>query len=345
MTLKNSRISPGNRKRRRQEPSSGSMNLASNIDHTSKEKGADCDSIPHDTGDDVPVAKRSTTIHPSDVDGEQSVEGKEGADDNRYPSKVSSRMVSFLFLSARLSSIRRQGVKQKQPQPSRENVPPTAAVAPESDNVSDDGQQSWRDKYNSLLIESQELHHRKQDELELLKKQLQDLQQFLEFLQQDRYCEQKRMFRRNFGYNATVDKQYWGIYAEISTMCRHLNQDGFSSKLKALSEDSEFWEIASLGRESWLEKLLDSGSVQVSCWVLHRIVLSYVLRWIFGPTLVGLDKEVEALLLVLGDKMESKMRQYFLRKIVPPHRFSYHGNSMDIITNRRIITCSAQCCG
>lgn len=162
------------------------------------------------------------------------------------------------------------------------------------------------------MKETIELHDTYVEQIEHVQEMLKDSEQREKRLVGGKTADERLGFRRDFGhliYPREVNREYRSIYTKVMKLCAALSNRVTPSTTERLSQDPEFWVIASLGKEPWVQKLLQTGTSRVNGFILERMVLSYILRQVFKPMLVGLDKEAESLLLGLDKNLQSRMSE------------------------------------
>lgn len=135
-----------------------------------------------------------------------------------------------------------------------------------------------------------------------------------------KYHDQKKDYARDPGYVPTFKDLEWDyglISRELSTLLNRFGLD-IPFILLGASDDPEYWLIAGESCQPWLKQILSENHHEVggppfSFWVAKRVIMRYVLRCVFEPMLVGLDKEADSLLLRVRANMESRMGGYWDR--------------------------------
>lgn len=130
----------------------------------------------------------------------------------------------------------------------------------------------------------------------------------------DRFHQRKQGYSRDLGFRLFFKETNWE-YGSISRaagiICHDLSKLGIPTALLRASRDPEYRLIASECGHSWMRQLLsedcEEGCLPISCRIAERVITKYVLRFIFDPMLIGLEKEVETLLLRVRACMESRM--------------------------------------
>ncbi|KAK2757523.1 hypothetical protein FQN54_004492 [Arachnomyces sp. PD_36] len=179
------------------------------------------------------------------------------------------------------------------------------------------GSQFWEAEYWKL----KEIHDRHRDEtrkeVALLKKERAFDEIEIDDYRWIKFHARKQEYARDCGYVMMYSDMEWGYGAlsrEIRNICWDIarNDDDLPATLARASDDPEYYPIAGECAQPWIEQILggnyrkDEG-VPLSFWVVERLVTRYVLLCTFEPMLVGLDKEVESLLLRVRASMESRM--------------------------------------
>lgn len=153
------------------------------------------------------------------------------------------------------------------------------------------------------------------EELKDLRNSLTHAEQRVEEISKQRFDLDRFLFRRqalHYGiFPKQLNQRYKDIYHEIFAVCGNLADKVTKTTAADASRDAEYWDIASSGREPFVKKLLEVGTHQVKRDILVRMVLNYILGQVFGPMLVGLDRESESLLQGLQKNLESRMSEIF----------------------------------
>ncbi|KAK2753217.1 hypothetical protein FQN54_007908 [Arachnomyces sp. PD_36] len=172
----------------------------------------------------------------------------------------------------------------------------------------------WKAEYLKL----KETHRRQEEEtakeLKSLKEKLETTESAYDRLEWDGFLEEKRRYPQRFGKPLEAKKVrngYQDINTNIDLICGELQHHVVPSTLLNASEDPELWLIAREGGEPWLQGLLAEFEHEeysrIPNWIMQRLIMRYILRYIFEPMLVGLDRDLELLLVKVKDNMESRM--------------------------------------
>jgi hypothetical protein len=175
----------------------------------------------------------------------------------------------------------------------------------------------WKDEYHKLKERHEQFRNEKDKELVVLRAKLLPPGE-IEESKWIKFHKRRTTYHRDFGYmvnGSHIQRELDRVSTAIVHLCSSLNKHDIPSVLLRASKDPEYWLIASETRSPWLQKLLsehnhEMGSVPISYWITRRLITRYVVRYIFDPMLVGLDKEIESLLLRVQASMELRMGKY-----------------------------------
>lgn len=192
---------------------------------------------------------------------------------------------------------------------------------------------SWEDKYKALKTEVCQLLESQEEDVKLARaKQLEaEAKQKEAELRLSKYERsivdyKTAQYFRAFGPDPTsgnIGSNYLHLHYALHSISRELTKVVDLSTFEKLFTSPRYWEIANPGIEPWMWKLLEEGNPY---WqrgnIIYRVLLTYVLRSVCKPMLVGLDREAETLLKRLEDNMQSRMCQYKAISLSLPPTFA-----------------------